>query len=143
MGQFLLIGVIGLAIFLFGWLQVRKSNASAAWPTVPGVIAGASIRQDESGDDEGASLGIHLDYRFQVGGRNYAGNRIRFDETRYDTTKKAQTELAKYPVGMQVQVYYDPQNPANCVLQRSNRTGWGLLVIGAVITLAAIAAMLK
>jgi hypothetical protein len=142
MGQFLMIGVVGLAIFLIGLFLVRKSQAAGSWPSTTGTIIQTAIEQRDSGDPESASLGLVVGYRFQIAGRNYSGSRIRFDETMYSTTKQAQAALSRFPVGGQLPVYYDPQNPENCTLQKSNRSGWILLTIGAVIMLASIVAIL-
>ena len=64
-----------------------------------------------------------VEYEFSVGGRTWRGDRISIGED----TGGANTEatLRRYPVGATVSVYYDPGNPANCVLVRDIPAGFG------------------
>jgi hypothetical protein len=144
MGQVLMVAAIGIAIFLLGFFQLRKSRAAASWPTALGTIQKAEMQVDRDTDPEStATLVLRLEYRFQASGREYAGARIRFDETRYPSSKAAQKALSQYPVGGQVQVFFDPQNPAECVLQKKNSAGFVFLAVGAIIIIVAVAGAFK
>jgi hypothetical protein len=145
MGQTLIVILLGIGLFLVGYFQIRKSRRSKSWPSAPGVITASKIDQDRatSSDDDSATLFLALEYRFEVNGQSFIGNRQRFDEKRFATTKQAKTALAKFPVGGSVQVFYDPQSPTHCVLERSNSTGWVFTVIGAAMIVLALASLAK
>ena len=57
-----------------------------------------------------------VEYEFTAGGRKYHGSRIGIG----DDTGGANSEatLARYPTGKLVTVFYDPDDPRNCVLER-------------------------
>ena len=143
MAQIVFVGLVGLALFLVGLRQVRKSRDARDWPRSAGTIISAAIRSTQSADPESASLYLALEYRFQVAGQNFMGQKICPVEQLYTSTKQAQAALATYPAGSQVEVFYDPQNPSNCILKRGNPYGWALLIIGIAAILLSVAAMLK
>ncbi len=102
--------------FWFMLQRHRKAAAAAAtWPSVEGRITASEVltRRDE-GELE---YRPHVAYAYAVGGRAYAGDRVRFGLTRYglDPAKRL---CARYAVGNAVQVYYDPTDPSHSVLER-------------------------
>jgi hypothetical protein len=144
MAQVLVVAVIGIGIFLVGFFQMKKSRAAASWPSAPGMIRKAEIGRDQSVDHEAtATLKLCIEYNFQASGGEHTGTRIRFDETLYHSMKEAQKELSRYPVGGPVTVFFDPQNPAECVLEKRNPSGMVFLVVGAIISIVAIAGAFK
>ena len=67
-----------------------------------------------------------LRYEFQVEGKTYSGSRVDL-AVEHGDSEVAQT-LRRYPQGKIVPVYYDPKDPAQCVLERLDpaklRGGW-------------------
>ena len=144
MGQIVAVAIIGIGIFLVGFFQIKKSRAAASWPSAPGMIRKAEIGRDQAVDHEAtATLTLRVEYNFQASGGEHTGTRIRFDETLYHSIKEAQKELNKYPVGGPVTVFFDPQNPTECVLEKRNSSGMVFLVVGAIIIIVAIAGAFK
>jgi hypothetical protein len=143
MGQIVAVP-IGIGIFLIGYFQMRKSRKAASWPSTVGTIRKAEIYREQSTDYEStsASLGVRVKYTFQASGQQHVGKRIRFDNVLYATNKQAQKALEDYPIGKPVQVFFDPQNPDNCVLQKKNTTGAMLLIVGAIIAIIGLAGLL-
>jgi hypothetical protein len=144
MAQVLVVAVIGIGIFLVGFFQMKKSRAAASWPSAPGTIRKAELGRDQAVDHEAtATLTLCIEYNFQASGHEHVGTRIRFDETLYHSTKEAQKALSQYPVGGPVTVYFDPNNPAECVLMKRNPSGTMFLVVGAIMVIVAIAGAFK
>ena len=144
MAQVLVVAVIGIGIFLVGFFQLKKSRAAASWPSAPGTIRKAELGRDQSVDYEAAAaLTLRIEYNFQASGRENKGTRIRFDETLYHSTKEAQKALSQYPVGGPVTVFFDPNNPAECVLEKRNPSGMVFLIVGAIFVIVAIAGAFK
>ena len=57
-----------------------------------------------------------VEYEFEVGGRTMRGSRIGIGDDWGGANSEA--TLARYPVGAAVTVYYDPNDPKSCVLER-------------------------
>jgi hypothetical protein len=74
-----------------------------------------------------------------VDGVRLAGNRIGFRQRSYLRKQRAETELARYPVGSDVEVFYDPAKPGDAVLARESVDGVLLIVSGIVLLAIAIA----
>lgn len=59
-------------------------------------------------------------YQYQVDGKDYQGQTIRAGEQFLSirVMGSAQDTTARYPIGAQVMVYYNPANPAESALER-------------------------
>ncbi|MNG42224.1 hypothetical protein D3C84_1319730 [compost metagenome] len=57
-----------------------------------------------------------MSYSYQVAGLSYTSKRLRIRRTTYSNEKHARRELAEYPVGQQVKVHYNPEEPESSVL---------------------------
>ena len=69
-----------------------------------------------------------------MAGQEYKGDKITFGFTQgYGRYAKAQAALASYPLGAQVNVYYDPANPADAVLERKAGGNTLAMVLGIIL----------
>jgi hypothetical protein len=144
MAQIIIVILVGIGLFLLGFKQSQKSRAARSWPKAPGIISSAALRSDNSSSDpEMATVSLALEYRFTVSGQEYVGHKIQFVERVYSTNRQAKAALAKYPAGCPVEVFFDPQNPANCILKQGNSFSWVLMILGAAAILLSIASMFK
>jgi hypothetical protein len=57
-------------------------------------------------------------YRYSVDGREYEGSRLGYRTIELHTEQHAAADCARYPEGKQLKVYYNPENPADSVLER-------------------------
>jgi Protein of unknown function (DUF3592) len=136
-----------LALILFGAvyksLQVRVASR---WPSVPGkvVISNSEVRDvrvlDASREDgfriEKRNF-ANIVYEYSVRGERLSNNRVSIDEDRGNFG--IAEIIARYPVGKDVTVYYNPRHPREAVLERDTPKGWwGCLGIGMVVALAII-----
>ena len=135
---------IGVAVFTLAmaivcavvawWMMLtHKKNmqlfkASAAWPTVTGVIdaAAVEVHTDTTFDSDNNQIETNhyepkVAYRYTVGGRELAGSRINFAPHHFASEKKAKAVIAPYAVGASVVVAYDPADSRNSVLDRETR----------------------
>jgi hypothetical protein len=142
-----------LVMWLFGAMCVAiacvivasklwEARRAAAWPQVTGRIVKSAIearRHQFSGEETTVTDAPVVEYEFAVADTTYRGTRISIGED----TGGANTEatLARYPVGASVLVYYNPADPADCVLERDVPAGFArgcalLVLIGAIIAAA-------
>ncbi len=136
-----------LALILFGAvyksLQVR---AAKEWPAVPGkvVISTSQVRDVRILDDRRETdyrieprNFANIVYEYSVRGQTMTNNRVSIGEDR-GNFEVAET-IARYPVGKDVTVYYDPLHPHEAVLERETPKGWwGCFWTGMAIALAVI-----
>lgn len=137
-------GVCGLTCLLVARATFAKDRAIAAWPRAPGRIESASIASETgtARDREGyeTTYRVHhlvVRYHYTVDGRIYPGDRV----ARFAPPTSRPPDLARYPAGAAVSVYYDPRDPSLAYLEvrRSGAAvllaamGAGFLAIGVLV----------
>lgn len=154
-------GVIAIAITLIvggGFIYVSLSTMATAsqmqsWPSVNGTILSSNVTSQivynnnpNTGYSQQTEYSPSVKYSYVVNGQNLTGdsiNQFGFSTGFYSVAQQA---AAKYRVGNQTPVYYNPSNPSQSFLQRSNGTfSWGLvfLVMGIVILIGGIILSLR
>ena len=141
-GCFVLIfGIIG-GVMLFKYFKDRKkAEASQGWSSASGQITESYVRREDSTDSDGYSQTYYypeVRYEYDLLGATYTGDKIAFGtKTGNSSQMKAQEALARYPVGENVTVYYDPNNREDVVLER--RVGGKVfLIVGIIFSLIAL-----
>lgn len=115
----LLLGVI----LYFGIRQALEMDDSWEWPTTEGVITRSLIVQHHPRGSEKHGYAprreheVRVEYSYDVAGTRYGGDRLRIRPNRYKGENSVKRELAKYPAGQKVKVYYDPEKPERSVLE--------------------------
>jgi hypothetical protein len=105
-------GVFVVIYWYFRW----KANVRTGWPTVTGTII-ASVTFVEEGE-YGKTTYPSVSYSYEVAGRIYEGDRIEWSGPLWtDNLQRLQRFGSAHPVGSRVTVYYDPDNPANALLE--------------------------
>ncbi|PWH16906.1 MAG: hypothetical protein DDG59_08690 [Anaerolineae bacterium] len=137
-GFVLVFGVLGIWLIITSRKQRQKAEASQNWPTVAAQIVLSEVRESSSLDEEGdirRSYFPHVEYTYQVGEMTYRGDKLTFGAKRgYASPKKAQEQIARYPVGAQVRAYYNPENPQEAVLEQ-RAVGSNFMLIFGIIAL--------
>jgi hypothetical protein len=129
----------GIALILYSQNSKKKAGASLQWPSAPGSITISQVRESVSTDEDGGtsiSYYPHVEYTYTVDGQTYTSKQVAFGGVKgFNDTARAQTDLAKYPVGARVQVYYNPQKPGEAVLERVAGSGAKTAMIMGIILL--------
>jgi len=133
--QYAVIFLLGLLLAAFGVYQLRLVTRSKAWPAAAGqiLLSHVEARHAPSSTSEDADSNAYypvLQYQFPAGPYLYRGHRIAFSERGYSSADRAAKALAAYPAGQSVWVYYNPANPNESVLERSNNSGYIPLGVG-------------
>ena len=125
-GVFLLLNVIFLGILFF---TQRRVNVVNQWPTTTGTVTLSTV-EARSDSEGGTTYYPVVRYSYQVGGQIFQGSRIAPGmEVGGSGAGKVS---ARYPMGAQVPVYYDPQSPSDAVLEKKAPAQfwvWFILVI--------------
>jgi hypothetical protein len=114
-------GIVLLLVVVFRAKASRavrqKIRAAQDWPSTKGLVLVSEVR------DEGGESGwrAQVVYRYEVGGRVYENSRIAVAVEYGRQGFQAHRRLAaRFPLGAQVVVYYNPQNPADAALVKGD-----------------------
>lgn len=138
--------VIGLIVFAIV-VKMKEVQAAKNWIATTGKVTRSEVRALKNREMENRARIRNqpfVSFEFTVQGKRYTGDRISLGE--YISEGDIEATLARYPVGAQVTVYYDPHNPQRSVLERAlpavGKELAGVLAffgVGAVLVLLAIA----
>jgi hypothetical protein len=137
-----ILAVAGVALVLLGADEARRVSPALTWPTTAGQVDSAGISSDTVATSVGkwrnypvVEQRFHVAYRYRVGGVEYRGRRL---DLLPASRRDARADLQRYPGGTAVSVRYDPERPANAVLEASRplralltaAVGTALLLLG-------------
>jgi len=119
-----------LALIIYLTLRVRKA---ARWTEGRARITQAKVQVDHSHFDKTRAINqAALAYEFTVGGKTIHGKRISLGLA---PAERVDQTLKRYRPGAEVPVYYDPENPRDCVLERDPPVSFGCLWGGTITVL--------
>jgi uncharacterized protein DUF3592 len=105
--------LIFLIIFPFAlynaWKNVQTAKASTSWPTITGKITASETAKVMFRRQP------RITYSYSVTGAPFSSQRVSFAGGY--KPKEVDSVLARYPVGAEVTVAHDPQNPAEATLE--------------------------
>ena len=91
------------------WKNVQKAKASVNWPTTAGKVTASDIRKVMFRRQP------QITYTYSVNGAPFTSQRVSFAGGY--KPKEVDAILARYPVGTDITVAHDPQNPAEATLE--------------------------
>jgi hypothetical protein len=124
--------VAGGLIVVFGELSASSTlKKTRAWPETTGEVLSFQLTRSYLGD-----FFASIRYTYQVDGVNYTGETIRPGGRMTFRSRRLARELqSRYRSGVNVPVYYNPDNPAECCTDREQTAAgnsaiyWGLAVV--------------
>jgi hypothetical protein len=126
--------IFGLRALRDGTSDVVVALTARQWPTTSGVIEQSNVVEDQNDDTLLHTPTVR--YSYEVAGTHYTGTTVVPGQGSTNAASIAQRTVDRYPVGKQVQVYYQPADPHKIMLEP--RIAWGALVttiVGAAILL--------
>jgi hypothetical protein len=115
-------GGVCLLIFgglLFNLFRMRgKMRAASTWSKVEGTIIASVVQQPPSHlfDDLNDATPL-IRYRYRTGGQDLESDQVRIGGQPITTRVLAARQVARYPVGAHVDVYVDPKDSKNVLLE--------------------------
>jgi hypothetical protein len=91
------------------WKNVQVAKASTAWPTTTGKVTASEIAKVMLRRQP------RITYTYSVNGMPFTSQRVSFAGGY--KPKEVDPVLARYPVGSEVTVAHDPQNPTEATLE--------------------------
>jgi hypothetical protein len=120
--------LVGASMFMFGVKHVFYAEQCMEWPTVEGRVIRSAVELIRGGKG-GTSYDSEVFYEYQIEGRTYSSNGVRFGDLGSGTDSNARTVVDRYPTGAKVVVFVSPENPAESVLE-PGRSGQTFLLPG-------------
>jgi Protein of unknown function (DUF3592) len=131
----LAIGIIVFVLFILNivfltilFFMRRRMAIVSQWPATMGNVIMSTIERRSS--ENGYTDYPVVQYSYQVGKQAYQSYKLAPGPEVGGTG--ARKVIAKYPAGAQVMVFYDPQNPAEAVLERKAPAQWLMWLILAI-----------
>lgn len=107
--------IVGVTVFGFGVRQYMRAQKSNSWPYVMGEVVYSDV--ERRSDEDGTTYSAEVEYEFTVADRLLSGNLVKFGETSSSNSSHARRIVNRYPVGSEVRVFYDPNDPYLSVLE--------------------------
>ncbi|MGE5251014.1 MAG: DUF3592 domain-containing protein [Bacteroidota bacterium] len=134
-GLLITVGLMGLflavinAVLLITLLSMRrKMSQVSGWPSTRGVVMTSALESRAS--TEGGYLNYPVvRYSYQVGAQAFQGTRIALGPE--VGGPGARHVIERYPAGSPVDVYYNPSDPADALLEKSvPAQRWMWIILG-------------
>lgn len=115
----ILLAVAGACIVVWGSLSIVKAKESVNWPTAEGIVVNSSVEDSKHSNETTKKSVYHANvvYEFIVNGTEYSSNRVAFGDYGSGKISHADEIVSRYPVGMDVLVYYRSDKPKVCLLE--------------------------
>jgi hypothetical protein len=122
--------LVGAVIGIHSVRTSRKVQAAQMWPSVTGLVTSSEV---ELSRGKNRTYRAKIRYTYRVAGYEFTGRRCALGgELNTSNRGRAEARCAKYPAGSAPQVYYDPANPKDACLERTQEgRGVTLIVAGA------------
>ncbi|HEY2329635.1 MAG TPA: DUF3592 domain-containing protein [Verrucomicrobiae bacterium] len=91
-----------------------KQYESGHYPSVTGTITHSEIKTHHSSKG-GTSYSAAMEYRYEVGGQKFTGEKVRFGMA-VSSSANATATVNAHPVGSATEVFYNPGDPQEAVL---------------------------
>jgi hypothetical protein len=115
---------LGFVMLYIGWKSYTSTRDMSTWAITRGIIIKSNVKQS------GAALLPDVEYRYSVLGVEYKGISVTIPPDIIYDVKVAQGLLEEYPVGKEVDVFYNPELHRVAVLEQEAAVGsWWILFI--------------
>jgi hypothetical protein len=114
----LLLGGIGFFLYKRSRQSSAARRAAQSWLSTTGTVRISSVQSRRSGNS--TSTFPVVVYQYEVNGKTYQSQTIKAGEQFMNVRifGQADATAARYPVGANVTVYFNPANPAEAALER-------------------------
>jgi len=106
--------IVIVAMTVMGWFSAKDLGlmfSSDDWQTTQAIIIQSKVNKGSRGGPDSP----WIEFRYQVAGQRFVSDQIDFGQWSYDVL----SYLKDYPIGAEVTIYYDPDEPQQSVLNKS------------------------
>lgn len=113
----------GIAVSSRSLSPLQEWRASASWVETQAVVTVSAVR--ENSDSDGTTYYPYIAYSYQFNGKTYEGDKYEFFKVSSSGYKGKAEIVRSYPVGEEIRVYIDPENPVRSVINRD--AAWAIV----------------
>jgi hypothetical protein len=144
---FVVVMAIGLIALAVGVMLYTDAQEVKSWSQTTGTISYTNIRSEwQSGSHDSPGQYVYypvVEYYYTVEGQTHYSSTISKMSSGSSDVGYAQDFINRNPLGSQVTVYYNPDNPSEAVLQmNSDFELVAPLLIGAIFTLIGVSGVI-
>ncbi len=131
----LVFSALAVGLIIFGLFTMRETSRSRGWVRAGGRVISSSV--NEYAGKGSTSYRPIVVYSYSVGAARYMSSRISFRPHGTTDRNEAARIAGRYGVGTSVDVFYDPQDPEQAVLERGVNP-WLPLIAGGAFSMLAV-----
>lgn len=138
---FILCIIIGIGLLGLGFYFQKKAESIEKWPGITGKVIATKVvqtttershrRNDESSQSTLSYYPV-IEYEYTVKDKKYTSDRLSLSVDQRSSPRYLEPILKKYAPGTAVKVFYNPDNPADAVLEKVNWLHWIFYVFGTI-----------
>ncbi len=136
--------VVGMGSIVSSRVLMARVARSRSWLIASGAITHSEVVREQTRNN--TIYKAVIEYAYSVNGRDYRSNKLSIGgDLNTSLRSRAERRCARYPNGGQIQVFYDPEHPSSCCLERRADTaplltwiGVGALALSGVVHLGII-----
>jgi hypothetical protein len=114
----LVIGGAGLVLIAALWPTLRRTWRTRRWRSAAATIL-ESWLDDGGGDPRDRRAKVCARYRYSAGGATFVGERLAFTSPVHRSAIGAERHLKQLSPGKRIEIWYDPANPSDAVIERA------------------------
>ena len=124
---YLMVVLVALALAAYEAWRIHLGIEAMRWLRTTGKLTKAWVDSGTTlpidGDDNDTTYSANVRYHYKVGARWYKSSRLSYRGTLWLPEDEAHALIAGMEEGGEVDVHYDPRNPARAVLVPGSSTG--------------------
>ena len=119
--------ISGAGLFGYGLHLRGKLRSCQRWPHTAGKVVRSGLETDDG-------YQVFVTYQYTVNGTGYSSRQVQFGTpTTYLRKPSAEAAVSRYPADARLTVYYNPENPAEAVLDRTSPGGLEYMISGIIL----------
>lgn len=123
---FLLMAFGGFGYAALGFLGLQEAQIPTSWLQTEGQIVNQGVETLSHTKADGSVIEMYkpkITYRYEVDGQHHLGHQLTRHDQERTLKEVARTEIENLTVGAKKPVHYNPDNPAEAVLKKSDTLG--------------------
>ena len=121
--------VIGMGSIVSSRVLMARVARSRSWLIANGATTRSEVVRERTRNN--TIYKAVIEYAYSVNGRDYHSSKLSIGgDLNTSASSRAKRRCAKYPIGGELQVFYDPEDPSSCCLERRADTAPLLTWIG-------------
>lgn len=109
--------IIAFILIISGFKQLKLAVSSLTWPSTTGKVISSSTLTRKIGTRHSTRHKADIIYSYQINDNKFIGEIINWGYGYSKQIEKSEAIVNKYPEGKTVEVYYNPNDPKNAVLE--------------------------